>query len=40
MQVVALLKQRGVQLDFVLDEGLAVTEGILPGVKAPLAMIR
>ena len=38
-QVVALLKQRGVQLDFVLDEGLAVTEGILPGVKAPLALI-
>jgi carboxypeptidase PM20D1 len=39
VQVVALLKQRGVQLDFVLDEGLAVTEGILPGVKAPLALI-
>ena len=37
--IVALLKQRGVQLDFVLDEGLAVTEGILPGVKAPLALI-
>ena len=39
LQVVALLKQRNVQLDFVLDEGLAVTEGILPGVKAPLALI-
>lgn len=39
LQIVALLKQRGVQLDFVLDEGLAVTEGILPGVKAPLALI-
>jgi carboxypeptidase PM20D1 len=39
VQIVALLKQRGVQLDFVLDEGLAVTEGILPGVKAPLALI-
>lgn len=37
--IVALLKQRGVQLDFVLDEGLAVTEGILPGVQAPLALI-
>ena len=37
--IVALLKQRGVQLDFVLDEGLVVTEGILPGVQAPLALI-
>ena len=37
--IAALLKQRGVQLDFVLDEGLAVTEGILAGVKAPLALI-
>jgi len=36
---VALLKQRGVKLEYVLDEGLAVTEGILPGVKQPLALI-
>jgi carboxypeptidase PM20D1 len=39
MAVAALFKQRGVQLEFVLDEGLAVTEGILPGVKQPLALI-
>ncbi len=37
--VAALLKQRGVKLAFVLDEGLAVTEGILPGVAQPLALI-
>jgi carboxypeptidase PM20D1 len=37
--VVALLKQRGVQLDFVLDEGMAVTEGILPGVARPIALV-
>ena len=37
--IVALFKQRGVQLEFLLDEGLAVTEGILPGVKQPLALI-
>ena len=39
VKIVDLLKQRGVRLDFVLDEGLAVTEGILPGVQAPLALI-
>jgi carboxypeptidase PM20D1 len=37
--VAALFKQRGVQLDFLIDEGLAVTEGVLPGVKQPLALI-
>ncbi|MFY9513055.1 MAG: M20 family peptidase [Rubrivivax sp.] len=39
VKIVELLQQRGVKLDFVLDEGLAVTEGILPGVKQPLALI-
>jgi carboxypeptidase PM20D1 len=37
--VVALLKERGAKLDFVLDEGMVVTEGILPGLKQPLALI-
>jgi len=37
--IAAMLKQRGVKLEFVLDEGLAVTEGILPGVAKPLALI-
>ncbi len=36
---VALLKQRGVRLEFVLDEGSVITEGILPGVAQPLALI-
>ena len=39
MPVVALLKQRGVKLDFVLDEGSVITEGILPGVAQPIALI-
>lgn len=39
VKVVELLRQRGVKLDFVLDEGLAVTEGVLPGVKQPLSLI-
>ncbi|MEO6623571.1 MAG: M20/M25/M40 family metallo-hydrolase, partial [Burkholderiaceae bacterium] len=38
-QVAALLKSRGVRLDFVLDEGLLVTEGILPGLPPPAALI-
>ena len=37
--IVALFKQRGVKLDFVLDEGMVVTEGILPGVSQPIALV-
>lgn len=37
--IVKLLQQRGVKLDFVIDEGLVVTEGILPGVDKPAALI-
>lgn len=37
--VAELLRQRGVRLDFVVDEGMVVTEGVLPGVKQPLALI-
>ncbi len=39
VKIVELLRQRGVRLDFVLDEGLAVTEGVLPGVAQPVALI-
>ncbi|GMV44788.1 MAG: peptidase M20 [Pseudomonadota bacterium] len=37
--IVELLRRRGVRLEYVLDEGLAVTEGVLPGVRQPLALI-
>jgi carboxypeptidase PM20D1 len=33
------LKQKGVRLEFVLDEGLVLTEGLVPGVAAPAALI-
>lgn len=35
----ARFKQRGVRLDFVLDEGLVVTQGLMPGVAVPAALI-
>jgi carboxypeptidase PM20D1 len=38
-QIATLLKARGVRLDFVLDEGLLITEGVMPGLKAPAALI-
>lgn len=33
------LRQRGVRLQFVLDEGMFVVDGLFPGLKAPLAMV-
>lgn len=38
-QAVQLLQQRQVRLDFVLDEGLVITEGMVPGVQAPVALV-
>ncbi|HEX2011118.1 MAG TPA: M20 family peptidase [Roseateles sp.] len=37
--IAELLKQRGVRLDFVLDEGLLITEGVMPGLAKPAALI-
>lgn len=38
-QIAALLQQRGVKLEFVLDEGLLILDGVLPGLKQPAAAI-
>jgi len=38
-KVAALFRQRNVKLDFYLTEGLVVTQGILPGIAAPVALI-
>jgi carboxypeptidase PM20D1 len=38
-EVARLLQSRGVALDFVIDEGLLITEGIMPGLAPPAALI-
>ena len=37
--IAALLAERGVRLEAVLDEGAAVTQGLVPGVDVPSALI-
>ncbi|MDB5901013.1 MAG: hypothetical protein JWP41_4615 [Ramlibacter sp.] len=37
--IVKLLQERKVRLDFVIDEGLVLTEGVIPGLTAPAALI-
>jgi len=39
VQIAALLASRGVRLEYVLDEGLVITNDIVPGVSAPAALI-
>jgi carboxypeptidase PM20D1 len=38
-QIAALLKQRNVRFEFVIDEGMLITEGIVPGLSAPAALV-
>jgi carboxypeptidase PM20D1 len=38
-EIAGLLKQRGVQLEMVLDEGGVIGDGILPGISPPIAMV-
>lgn len=38
-RIAALLKSRNIHLDFVLDEGMLITEGIMPGITKPAALI-
>ena len=39
VELTRTLKERGVRLALLLDEGGAITQGSLPGIKAPVAMI-
>ena len=38
-EIAALLDQRGVKLEFVIDEGMIVTQGVVPSVSKPVAAI-
>lgn len=38
-QIAALLQRRNVELEFVLDEGGNILDGIIPGPRAPVALI-
>lgn len=38
-QAVKLLQERKVRLEFVIDEGLVLTEGVIPGLAAPAALV-
>lgn len=38
-QVAKLLHQRGVKLDFVIDEGLFIGQGFIPGLQPPAAIV-
>jgi len=38
-KIAEYLKSQGLQFEYVLDEGLVVTQGIVPGVSAPAALV-
>ena len=38
-RIAALLKERGIQPELALDEGLVITERMIPGVRAPVALV-
>jgi carboxypeptidase PM20D1 len=37
--IAALLHSRGITVEYVLEEGLLITDGILPGIPGPVALI-
>ncbi len=37
--IAKLFAERKIQLDFLVDEGLLITEGVMPGLKPPAALI-
>jgi carboxypeptidase PM20D1 len=39
LQIARLLQQRGVKLEFAIDEGLLILEGVMPGLRPPAALV-
>jgi carboxypeptidase PM20D1 len=39
VKIVALLKSRGISPDYVIDEGMVITDGIMPGVSSRIGFI-
>ncbi|CAM5797442.1 M20 family peptidase [Rhizobacter fulvus] len=39
LQIAKLFKQRGIHLQFIVDEGLLITEGVLAGLSRPAALV-
>ncbi len=39
MKTVELLKQNKIEPEFVMDEGLVITKGLVPGIEKPVALI-
>ena len=39
LEISRLLQSRGVKLDYVIDEGLLITDGVLPSLSKPAALI-
>lgn len=38
-QVARMWREQGIQLDFLLDEGMVIAHGMVPGVRAPVALV-
>ena len=38
-RIAQLLRSRGIQFEFILDEGLIIADGMVPGVNRPVALI-
>jgi carboxypeptidase PM20D1 len=39
VQIAKLFKERGIRLQLMIDEGLVITEGLLPGLMRPAALV-
>ena len=38
-RIAALLKERGIRMNFIIDEGMVLADGIIPGLSKPVAIV-